>query len=205
MRSVKAAFGFSLVVLAAAADMIWFGQGIFKTQATSVTVGEVVEEPVDLIAVLTGGQGRLREALNAFRMGGAQRLLISGSEPGVTLETILAANGASDLPEELKSRIVLDEDSRRTRDNARQIRKLCEQKDCKTLLVVTSAYHGHRALKLIEAELLRSPALQIAIRPIFVDSPNFPRDRWYKTLLGWRLFLSEYFKSRFFFVEQIFS
>jgi uncharacterized SAM-binding protein YcdF (DUF218 family) len=148
---------------------------------------------VDLIAVLTGGQGRMKHAFDLLESGQGRALLISGT--GASLEDILDANDIQDIPEHVKAQIIMDPHSQRTFDNAREIRSAVKRFGAKSLLVVTSNYHMQRSLQLIKDELAKDPPVDIVLHAYPVNSPNFDPDLWWKTLTGWRLFLSEYFKS----------
>ena len=64
----------------------------------------------------------------------------------------------------------------------------------RSLLLVTSSYHYKRALKLLELES-KKRNMNLAISAIAVESPNFPRSGWWATGVGWKILLSEYFKS----------
>ena len=148
---------------------------------------------VDLIAVLTGGQGRLKEAFRLLELGQGRALLISGTN--APLEDILEANGVEDFPDHLKGDVILDAQSQRTFDNAKEIRAAVRRLDARSLLVVTSNYHMQRSLELIQEEFAKRPRVDIVVYPYPVSSPNFDPASWWKSFSGWRLFISEYFKS----------
>lgn len=148
---------------------------------------------VDLIAVLTGGQGRLKEAFRLLELGQGRALLISGTN--APLEDILEANGVEDFPEHLKDDVILDDQSQRTFDNAKEIREAVQRLDARSLLVVTSNYHMQRSLELIQEEFDKRPRVDAVVYTYPVSSPNFNPSSWWASFSGWRLFVSEYFKS----------
>ena len=154
------------------------------------------KKPVDLIVVVTGGQGRLKKALEFFEEGKGEYLLISGVGDNVGLNDILEANAYSQLPEILRTRIILGSLSRSTTENAKEIKTLIGKHDFASILFVTSAYHLPRASRLLKRELERWPESQ-GVQLFFhsVDSPNYSLESWWKSFTGWRIFLSEYFKS----------
>jgi uncharacterized SAM-binding protein YcdF (DUF218 family) len=150
---------------------------------------------VDLIVVLTGGQGRLREALSLLQNQKGKELLISGTFAQSTIDDILSANEISDFPEAYKSRIRLDPGSQRTVENVQEIRRVIERDQFQSVLVVTSNYHMKRTLWLLEEELARKPAIKVDLIPYPVSSPNFEVVSWWKSLAGWQILFSEYFKT----------
>ncbi|MEO5666443.1 MAG: YdcF family protein [Bdellovibrionota bacterium] len=148
---------------------------------------------VDLIAVLTGGRGRLKEAFRLLESGQGRALLISGTS--ASLEDILQANGVENFPDNLKHDVILDAHSQRTFDNAKEIRSAVRRLDARSLLVVTSNYHMQRTLELIQEEFAKAPHVDIVVYTYPVMSPNFDPSFWWRRFSGWRLFMSEYFKT----------
>lgn len=148
---------------------------------------------VDLIAVLTGGQGRLKEAFRLLESGQGRVLLISGTS--ASLEDILQANGISNIPPPLISRVILDPHSQGTFDNAKEIKSAVLSFDARSVLVVTSNYHMQRSLELIQDEFSKEPRVDTVLHAYPVNSPNFDPDYWFISATGWQIFVSEYFKS----------
>lgn len=156
------------------------------------------EASVDLVAVLTGGKGRLAEALNSFKDGKGQYLLISGTGEGSSLSDILRVNNIEEFPDTLRDRVIIDANSLSTTDNVREILKIVEEKKLRSIKIITSNYHLPRTMKLMDLEISgRSTDLHyLKIYQLPVESPNFPSDRWWASPLAWRILFSEYFKDR---------
>ncbi len=181
------------VIGLAAALLIW-DMGRFSGALEQKAKMDLEALPsVDLIAVLTGGQGRLKEAFRLLENGQGRALLISGTN--APLEDILEANGVVNFPEHLKEDVILDAASQRTFDNAKEIREAVRRLDARSLLVVTSNYHMQRSLELIQEEFSKRPRVDVVVYTYPVSSPNFDTDSWWKGLSGWRIFVSEYVKS----------
>jgi uncharacterized SAM-binding protein YcdF (DUF218 family) len=162
-----------------------------------VVPGEIYQDQnVDVVAVLTGGQGRLKEAFFFLESGRAKTLFISGIDEDVSLQDIFKANNISALPDEYPGKIFVDRISKSTRENAVEIKKIAEWLRVSSLLVVTSSYHMRRSMYKIERELARTPSLPIKIYQWPVESPNFDRELWWLSFTGWKILLSEYFKTR---------
>lgn len=180
----------ALVVLPLAFDLGYFAQGLLPEVGDPAAVPEV-----DVIVVLTGGQGRLREALSFLNQNKGHHLFVSGIEPGTQLLDILKVNNFERLSDELRGRILLGDASRRTVENAQEVRGIVDKLGANSILLVTSTYHMRRARLLIEQELARPPERSLRIYAYPVESPNFDRVRWWRTLSGWRILSLEYLKS----------
>ncbi len=161
------------------------------------------EVPVDMIAVLTGGQGRFRSGLDLLKKYPRAVLLVSGTESYVTLDDVLKANNVLDLSPSLRSQIWLGKFSKNTLENAIELREVAEQTNSKNILIVTSSYHARRALEFIKKEIDRSKRRDIAVYYHPVESPNFPQTGWWRRWIGWRIFFSEYFKSSRFWPSRV--
>ena len=153
------------------------------------------DQTIDLIAVLTGGQGRFKAGLEILKKSPRSLLFVSGAESYVTLDDVLRANHEMSLDESLRGRIWLGKFSKNTLENAREVREIAEQINAKSILLVTSSYHARRALELIRRELEQSTTHDAKVFYHPVESPNFPTTGWWRKFIGWRIFFSEYFKS----------
>ncbi len=172
-------------------DLARFSKDLFEAPLAGPEMGSV-----DLIAVLTGGQGRLREAVQLLLNKRGKELFISGTgSPNITAQDILAANGLRHYPAWVLEHIRLDPASQTTRDNVRQVRALISERAVRSVLLVTSNYHMPRTLRLFRQELASAPALEVDLRPYPVESPNFAPAHWFKSFAGWQILLSEYFKT----------
>jgi uncharacterized SAM-binding protein YcdF (DUF218 family) len=171
-------------------DLGYFAKGLLPEVGDPTAVPEV-----DLIVVLTGGQGRLREALSFLNQGKGHSLFVSGTAPRTQLLDILKANNFESLSDELRGRILLGDESRSTEENAQEVRRAVETLKANSALLVTSTYHMRRARLLLENELAKAPEYAVRIYSYPVESPNFDRLRWWRTFTGWRILFSEYLKS----------
>lgn len=150
----------------------------------------------DAIVVLTGGTGRVEEGLRLFREGRGGYLILSGVEETSSLGAIFPGR---DLKTSVDtSRIILDIESRRTIDNAFNVKKIVEEKRFKSLILVTSNYHMKRASTILrktingEVKLYRNP----------VRGPNFKDEEWWGNLKSLKLVTSEFFKYIWFHIWQ---
>ena len=180
-----------LLLVAGLVDLARFSHDISDSSP-----GGTPEEAVDVIAVLTGGQGRFKEAFTLLTQGKGRVLFISGIEPGVQLADIFKANKIQRNAELFKGRIYLGDESRSTAENAIEVKKIMSWLHATSVLLVTSTYHMSRARQLMETELQKEPAIEAELYDLPVESPNFVRDSWWKSLTGWEILLSEYLKSR---------
>jgi len=184
---------FFILVIVFLLDLLRFSTTLFL-----VSEGQPYKpgESVDMVAVLTGGQGRFKEAFSFLQTEQGRVLFISGIDEGVTLSDVLKANGVQANPEEFIGRIYVDRVAKSTQENAIEIRKIAEWLGVKSVLVVTSSYHMRRSMQKIAREVERAPALGLKLFSWSVESPNFDRELWWQSFTGWRILLSEYFKSR---------
>jgi uncharacterized SAM-binding protein YcdF (DUF218 family) len=121
----------------------------------------------DGIAVLTGGAERVETGLRLLREGRAERLLVSGVHPQVTLADV--ARLAALEPEALAGRVSLGPRATTTRGNAAEIAEWARAEHLRSLRVVTAGYHMSRALlelrrTLPEAELVAHPVVPARLR-----------------------------------------
>jgi uncharacterized SAM-binding protein YcdF (DUF218 family) len=172
---------------------VFFSRQFFSS--ISVDLAEI--EQVELIVVLTGGRGRMREAVELLKAEKSERLLISGMRVGTSLEEVFKANQLGQLTPRLREQIIPGMASSSTYENAKEIREAIEKYNPKSVLLITSNYHLPRARDLLMEELQRSyfrrwPQLMF----YGIESPNFG-PKWYLSLNSWFIYLSEYFKSLF--------
>lgn len=150
----------------------------------------------DAIVVLTGGTGRVEEGLRLFREGRGGYLILSGVEETSTLDTIFPGRNLKTTVD--TSRIIIDIESRRTLDNAFNVKKIVEDKGFKSLILVTSNYHMKRAFTLFskaiygDVKLYRHP----------VRGPNFKDEEWWQSQKSLKLVTSEFFKYTWFHIWQ---
>jgi len=150
----------------------------------------------DAIVVLTGGTGRLEEGLRLFREGRGGYLILSGVEETSSLGAIFPGRDLKTAVD--TSRIILDIESRRTIDNAFNVKKIVEEKGFKSLVLVTSNYHMKRAFTLFsktiygDVKLYRHP----------VRGPNFKDEEWWQSQKSLKLVTSEFFKYLWFHIWQ---
>ncbi len=153
------------------------------------------DKQVDLIAVPTGGQRRLRDGIALLAQERGKWLFVSGVEPGIALESLLRANRVENVSEDLQKRILLGYESTSTHENALEIREALERVEGHSLILVTSSYHLNRARKLLEREFERIPKMNVEIYSAVTESPNFPRRSWWLSPRSWTILLWEYLKS----------
>ncbi|MFC7690326.1 YdcF family protein [Paeniroseomonas aquatica] len=129
-----------------------------------VLAGRDPAEPTrhtDGIAVLTGGAERVETGLRLLREGRADRLLVSGVHPQVTLADV--ARLAALEPEPLAGRVALGPRATSTRGNAAEIAEWARGAQLRSLRVVTAGYHMPRAL----LELRRTlPEVALVAHPV---------------------------------------
>lgn len=98
----------------------------------------------DGMVVLTGGAGRIEEALRLMQTQQAKRLLISGVHQGVAATTLQSLTGTS--KELFDCCIDIDHIALDTVGNAQETAKWVKLNNITSLTIVTAHYHMPRAL-----------------------------------------------------------
>ena len=97
----------------------------------------------DAAVVLTGGSGRIEQGLQSLRDRKARRLLVSGADPAVTKGDLTdRLEGSERL---LRCCVDLGSESVDTRSNAEEAERWLEKHGYKSLRLITSDWHMHRA------------------------------------------------------------
>jgi len=103
----------------------------------------------DGIVVLTGGMGRLDAGVAALKEGRGKKLFITGANPALKVETILAATGLG--PGLQACCVDIDQRAADTAGNVRETVAWAGRNGFRSLLVITSDYHLPRTLALFDA------------------------------------------------------
>ncbi len=167
------------VIVATAA--CWAG-GLVWFINTTLLPFEPPPQHADGIVALTGGAGRVEQALRLLASGRADRLLLSGIGGGSDLATLGRLAGIDTVP--LAGRITVGRYAASTRGNGVETAAWAEQNRIGSLIVVTAAYHMPRAL----AELRRDIP-DVRLYPLAVGSGGLGEKG-----VGWRLEAAEYTK-----------
>ena len=135
------------------------------------------------IAVLTGGKGRIAEAIKIFRENPLSYLLISGVDKSVKIEDI--------VPEDflINPRVSIDKNSQTTLDNANEIVKWSKRNSIKKIIIITSDYHIPRSML-----ILTNRGRGLAFYPHPVTSTINFESNLFKNTKNLKFLLEEYFK-----------
>ncbi len=174
-----------MAVMAAlwAAGLAWFKSYINKLQDYS-------ENKTDAIIVLTGGKGRVPEALDILRKGYADRLFISGAGGGATVSEMLLEHGVERGEiDEWQDKVELGHKAENTQQNAAEAAEWIRKSNYKTIRLITSNYHMPRSM--LEFENIM-PDVEIIPHPVTPE--HIKMDEWWKNRGSRNLILSEYHK-----------
>lgn len=135
--------------------LIWFAEAMPRRVADRST-------RTDVIVVLTGGSGRLKEGVRLLAAGRARVLFVSGVNPQVRRSELLRLAGAP--PPAIARRIVFGYRAAHTRGNAAEIALWFSTGNYRSLRLVTANYHMRRSL----AELRHTmPKVRVIPHPVF--------------------------------------
>lgn len=140
----------------------------------------------DAIVALTGGQGRIEDALELLDKGYGRRLLITGVNERTSREAIKRLTPT--LRGLVECCVDLDYRARNTVGNATEIRRWAEARGFRSLIVVTSNYHLPRTLAELDEALPDVAKIPHAVIGGRAD------DDWETRLARSRVMLSEYVK-----------
>ena len=181
-RAVRAAlWTVSLAVLLGLTGFVFFALQVERQQT-------VLNQHSEGMIVLTGGADRLADAISLFSQGHADRMLITGVNPGITRAEIGRLNPKyRDL---IDCCVDLGYEAVNTFGNAKEARLWAERNGVShSIIVVTSNYHMPRAL----AELhLALPDHELI--PYSVVSLRMRDESWWQSSQALRLVASEYVK-----------
>lgn len=139
------------------------------------------------IVALTGGAERLDAAAQLMRAHAGERLLISGVDESVTREDLLerlALDGAT-----FDCCVDLGRAARDTRGNADETARWANERDYRSLVVVTANYHMPRTL----LELGRAmPEVELVPYPVSPDEVKL--GDWWRDGATFRILAGEYLK-----------
>jgi uncharacterized SAM-binding protein YcdF (DUF218 family) len=187
-RSLIRRIGRSTLVLCAGVGLL-LGCG-FLWFISRVPTGEIkLQGDADGIVALTGGASRIADAIELLAFGRGKRLLISGANRATNSNEISRLN-----PEfEPWVRCCVDFDrSLNTLGNAIETKRWAQNRDFRSLIVVTSNYHMPRALAEIAHQL---PGVALVAFPVVTDRQR--AEPWWARAVTARLMFSEYVKYLF--------
>jgi uncharacterized SAM-binding protein YcdF (DUF218 family) len=170
----------AVAVVVLAIGFLWF--------LSQVEAGEQrLQNPSDGIVVLTGGSSRVSDAVGLLASGYGKRLLISG---------VHWSNGTDDISRSLPDNKVwldccvdLDYSAVNTRSNATETRRWVEDRQFRSLIVVTSNYHMPRAI----VELSHAMP-NVLLTPFPVIGDKWREEPWWSSGAAARLLAFEYAK-----------
>jgi uncharacterized SAM-binding protein YcdF (DUF218 family) len=138
----------------------------------------------DGIVVLTGGEDRLATAFKLLDDKRADRLLISGVPPGVSLHDMAISAHIAPMPD--GRRITLGHQAQTTLGNAQETAGWASAHAMHSLIVVTAGYHMPRALLELSREMPSMQLYPMRVQPAAIYDGSRAHI--------WRLLVAEYTK-----------
>jgi uncharacterized SAM-binding protein YcdF (DUF218 family) len=150
-------------------------------------------KPVDAIVAISGGDTNARtdEAIRLYKNGWSDTLVFSGAAKDKTglsnAEAMKLRAVQADVP---VSAIVLDELSETTKQNAENSKAIFDEKNIKSIILVTSGYHQRRA-----SLEFHKYADNVTVMNHPVSSDRDWSWLWWTGPRGWTLAVTEVFKT----------
>lgn len=159
--------------------LVW-GIGFCGFCFYAITLKYSADTPVEAVVALTGGADRIQTAALKAQEKAVPHLLISGIHQSVSKDEMLAR---LNMPPSYVP--TLGYRATNTAENAVEVAEWVDERQLKSILLVTSFYHMPRAMFEI---LKQAPDLVIVPYPVFPKSFNNSVE-WVRTKYAWFLFL----------------
>ena len=185
MKSYKKIFSFFLLSLIA--GFLWWTLLLFNTFPKKVYFNSSTQiSGIVGIVVLTGGKNRIEKGVDLLSKGYGDKLLISGVFMSSEIEEKFSLE--KEKNELFKCCVFFDQKSKNTLENAQEVDKwLNENKDIKSIILVSSYYHLPRSIMIFEKTITSD----VKVYPVpATQNKNF-RNQFFFHL---KLIISEYFK-----------
>jgi len=151
MRSISL-----LILIAFVGGLLFFSHGFVLTRAAEMLIKKDEMNPADVIVVLAGEQEeRVRYAIKLLNNGWARkdRIIMAGGP------LVWKYSWASLMKEQAESlgipgkKILLEDKSRSTEEDALYTKELLQKNGFRSIILVTSPYHSHRASEIFHKVL----------------------------------------------------
>ena len=154
----------------------------------------------DAIVVLGGGSERLKTAVSLYEQGKAPEIWYTGNYTPVgqlyPIEAQLARQAAIDMGVPADAIHLLPTTS--TWEDGQQIAAYARQRGVKSILLVTSWYHGRRGVCVVRHHLAGT-GIQLSFQA--ASNATFGPDNWWRNEEGLIAVVNEYIKFAFYWVH----
>lgn len=136
-----------------------------------------VLERSDAIVVVSGGDNnsRIQKAVELYKEDWAETILFSGAAAEGDVSNALAMKRIAVSRGVPRSKILIEEDSKTTAENAKFAAKIIKEKNFRSIVLVTSPYHQRRTYELFKKEL---PGVKIINRSALDE--NWRKKGWWE-------------------------
>lgn len=179
-----------LLLMLCALPLLWMAAFTLFVQTLPVKRAGMVR--TDVIIVLTGGNGRVEQGLEALADGVAPVLFVSGVGRKVTLQELIAAHTSPQTQAAIARRhphIILDYVASTTQSNASEAAAFVAKQNIRSVRLVTAHYHMPRSLTEFRAAM---PGVAIVPDPVVPN--NFHRNDWWRDDATRSLMIGEFHK-----------
>lgn len=157
----------------------------FDAVAVSKRLGDIPTSETGIVVFTGGGGARIDRAAAFYRLGVADRILISGTHPKVTKRDLVAVAD----PDLLDCCTDLGPNAQTTIGNAIEARDWTRDRGYRAIYLVTNDYHLPRAT--VE---MRHASPDLVVIGVPVETERAREDTWYRSGTARRLLFTEYGK-----------
>lgn len=183
----------AIFILLLIAGIRFFGDNLYEF-SKNPPLTDLPKDKDSALVCLAGGKYRIEAAFSLYAHGVGERMFIVGAGPKVTKEGLAklqAVQTAQKIPWDRYDRIMVENDSRNTIENAFAVKRFLElNPSVKKIVLVTSSYHMRRASFMIASQI---PA-DITIVPFAPEATEISPSNWWHTWLGISVTVQEYLK-----------
>jgi uncharacterized SAM-binding protein YcdF (DUF218 family) len=172
MRKLALTFIFVL----AFATVLYLSRHIFFGKISTWVAAEDTPRAADAIVVISGGGlERPEKGIAIYKEGFAPLLVFSGAAREGEISNAEAMGALAQKQGVESAQIILEEDSRDTFENARNVAKIIKERNLQSIILVSSSYHQRRAL----ISFRRALGKNISVISVPASPSWYRKDSWW--------------------------
>ena len=168
---------FILIILATLSALLYLSRHVFFGRISAWVAAEDTPRRADAIVVISGGGlERPEKGIALFKEGFAPLVIFSGAAREGEVSNAEAMGALAQKQGVESNQIILEEESRDTFENARNVAEIVRNRNLKSILLVSSSYHQRRAFILFQ----RALGKDISIINVPAQTSWYRQDSWWE-------------------------